>query len=224
MSTYRIQSGDSLWRIARRMRVSVQSLRKANPRLRSPSRIFAGQTLNLPGKAAAARRPAAKATGRSSAPASPAPAAAGSSGGGKVMDIARAHLGINASSAKLAGDALGRAMEDWVPNTVNCANFVSGALEAAGQITHAGHSASVVGLIGKLDRNRNFKRVTLHQAKPGDVVSFKTTGGHHVVLFAGWKNGKPYFLGSNNINSDGTQRISYSTSSYPILAIHHYRA
>ena len=37
----------------------------------------------------------------------------------------------------------------------------------------------------------NFKRVSLANAKPGDVVSMKTPGGHHVVMFAGWKNGKP---------------------------------
>jgi hypothetical protein len=43
-----------------------------------------------------------------------------------------------------------------------------------------------------------------------------------VVLFAGWKNGKPVYIGSNNVNRDGTQRISYSTANYPIMAIHHY--
>jgi LysM repeat protein len=49
------------------------------------------------------------------------------------------------------------------------------------------------------------------------------TPGGHVVLFAGWQNGRPLFIGSNNVNSDGSQRVSYSQMRYPIMAIHQHR-
>jgi hypothetical protein len=113
-------------------------------------------------------------------------------------------------------------MADWVGNTVNCANFVSGCLVAAGQIRQSQANASVVGLMGNLDRDPEFRRVSLANARPGDVVSMKTPGGHHVVMFAGWKDGKPQFIGSNNANRDGTQRVTMGYMNYPILAIHHY--
>ncbi|HZH77666.1 MAG TPA: peptidoglycan-binding protein LysM, partial [Archangium sp.] len=139
------------------------------------------------------------------------------------FDIARSHLGKNAGSLKLEKNGVGAEMEDWVPNNVNCANFVSGVLEQAGQIKNSQHHNAVVGLAANLDKDPNFKRVSLANAKPGDVVSMKTPGGHHVVLFAGWKNGKPEFIGSNNVNRDGTQRISMTQMNYPIMSIHQYR-
>jgi hypothetical protein len=114
-------------------------------------------------------------------------------------------------------------MQDWVPNNVNCANFVSGVLIAAGQIRQSQGNASVRGLMANLDRDPNFRRVSLSQARPGDVVSMRTNGGHHVVLFAGWQNGRPLFIGSNNVNRDGSQRVTYTQMRYPIIAIHQYR-
>lgn len=114
-------------------------------------------------------------------------------------------------------------MQDWVPNNVNCANFVSGTLIASGQIRANQGSAGVYALMGNLDRDPNFRRVSLSQARPGDVVSMRTPGGQHVVLFAGWKDGRPLFIGSNNVNPDGSQRISYSQMRYPIMAIHQHR-
>jgi len=106
---------------------------------------------------------------------------------------------------------------------VNCANFVSACLQAAGQISSRQHHNAVVGLQSNLDRDANFKRVSLHQARPGDVVSMKTPGGHHVVLFAGWKNGQPQFIGSNNANADGSQRVTMGGMNYHIMSIHQYR-
>jgi hypothetical protein len=148
----------------------------------------------------------------------------GAAGGGKAaFDVAMAHLGKNAAQIKVAGDALGRAMHDGVPNNVNCANFVSGCLEAAGLLPKSKHSNSVVGLQANLDRDPRFKRVSLKDARPGDVVSMKTPGGHHVVMFAGWKNGKPTFIGSNNANADGSQRVTIGQMNYHILSVHQYR-
>ena len=135
----------------------------------------------------------------------------------------RSHLDKNAGSLKLEKSGVGADMEDWVPNNVNCANFVSACLEQAGQIKDSQHHNAVLGLQKNLDNDPNFKRVSINQAKPGDVVSLKTPGGHHVVMFAGMKNGKPQYIGSNNINKDGSQRISYSQMSYPIMSVHQYR-
>lgn len=58
---------------------------------------------------------------------------------------------------------------------------------------------------------------------PGDLVTLKTPKGYHSVLFAGLNsNGRPRFIGSNNDNPDGTQRISIARFDLPIVAIQHY--
>lgn len=220
--SYRIRPGDTLTEIAARFNTTVSALAKKNG-IRNPNVIMAGRTLAIPGKSdsfsagkkkAPAKKPAANTTG---------PSPKGAAGGRRALDIAKAQLGKNASSLKRSGNAVGKAMMDWVPNNVNCANFVSGVLKASGQITQKQVNASVVGLMGNLDRDKDFKRVSLKNARPGDVVSMKTRGGHHVVMFAGWKNGKPLFIGSNNVNRDGSQKVTYTQMNYPILAIHQYR-
>ena len=217
MSTYRIRSGDTLSALAHRYRTSVSAFMRANPQIRNANLIYTGHVLHLPGtrdEFVAHSKPRAKSHAVSGS--------ASRGPHGRPIDIARHYLGWNASALKRAGNAVGRAMEDWVPNNVNCANFVSGVLQAAGQISTRQHSNSVLGLRANLDRDPQFRRVPLRNAQPGDVVSFKTPGGHHVVLFAGWKNGRPLFIGSNNVNPDGSQRVSYSQSNYPIISIHHF--
>jgi cell wall-associated NlpC family hydrolase len=77
--------------------------------------------------------------------------------------------------------------------------------------------------MNNLDRNPNFRRVSLQDARPGDVVSMRTNGGQHVVMFAGWKDGRPQFIGSNNVNRDGSQRVTISSMNYPIMAIHQHQ-
>ena len=150
--------------------------------------------------------------------------AAKAAGGAHAFSIAKQYLGWNAAQLKKSGNAVGRAMFDWVPNNVNCANFVSGVLVAAGQLRTDQVNAGVYGLQGVLDRDPQFRRVSsIKGAKPGDVVCMKTPGGEHVVMFAGWKNGEPLFIGSNNVNADGSQRISWTQPGYPILSIHQYR-
>jgi hypothetical protein len=133
------------------------------------------------------------------------------------------HMGENASSLKVNNTSVGKDMDNWVSSKECCANFVSACLQSAGEIKGSQHSDSSLGLMHNLDHDSHFKRVTLANAKPGDVVTFKVgASGHHTVMFAGWKNGKPEFLGSNNINSDGTQRISMEHMGYQILGIQHY--
>ncbi|MCP2252380.1 NlpC/P60 family protein [Prauserella aidingensis] len=119
--------------------------------------------------------------------------------GDNPAKIAEQFLGRNAGDLKMSGEL--PAMESWVPNNVNCANFVSGTLEAAGLIDKSQASASVDQLSANLKAD-GWQSVPLSEAKPGDVVV--SNGGGHVVLYAG--DGQ--FIGSNNINPDGSQQIS----------------
>lgn len=119
--------------------------------------------------------------------------------GDNPAKIAEKFLGRNASDLKRSGEL--PAMQSWVPNDVNCANFVSGCLEAAGLIDKNQASASVAGLAANLEAD-GWVSIPLSEAKPGDVVI--ANGGHHVVLYAG--DGQ--FIGSNNVNPDGSQKVS----------------
>ncbi|AXB46054.1 peptidoglycan-binding protein [Amycolatopsis albispora] len=119
--------------------------------------------------------------------------------GDNPAKIAEQFLGRNAGDLKGSGEL--PAMQSWVPNNVNCANFVSGCLEAAGLIDKSQASASVAQLQANLKAD-GWTSVPLSEAKPGDVVI--SNGGGHVVLYAG--DGQ--FIGSNNINPDGSQQIS----------------
>ncbi|RZQ60056.1 peptidoglycan-binding protein [Amycolatopsis suaedae] len=119
--------------------------------------------------------------------------------GDNPAKIAERFLGRNAGDLKGSGEL--PAMQSWVPNNVNCANFVSGCLEAAGLIDKSQASASVSQLSANLKAD-GWTSVPLSEAKPGDVVV--SNGGGHVVLYAG--DGQ--FIGSNNVNPDGSQRIS----------------
>jgi LysM repeat protein len=224
MSSYRIKSGDTLSAIAQRNHTSVGALMKANPQIKNANLIIAGKTLNIPGSRDSFDPGTSRPSGSPSTQ-GPSPTGPASQGPkGSPFAIAQSELGKNAGSLKLEKGGVGSDMEDWVPNNVNCANFVSACLEQAGQIKNGQHNNSVVGLQANLDKDPNFKRVPLSQAKPGDVVSLSTGGGgHHVVMFAGMKNGKPQFIGSNNVNPDGSQKITISSMNYPIMSIHQYR-
>ena len=193
MSAYRIRTGDTLSGIAHRYGTSVSSLMRANPQIKNANLIYAGANLNIPGsrdefqaRPTGATRPSGPSgsTGPSGPSGDNTPVA--SPNGRSPIDLARQYLGWNARDLKVSSNAVGRAMQDWVPNNVNCANFVSGTLIASGQLRQNQGSASVYGLMGNLDRDPNFRRVSLSQARPGDVVSMRTPGGQHVVLFAGW--------------------------------------
>jgi LysM repeat protein len=219
--SYRIQSGDTLSALARKNGTTVSALMQANPQIKNANLIYAGAQLNIPGRSDDFK-PTKPGPGGST-PTGPVQGPVNSGAGSNAFEIAKAQLGKNAGSLKLEGSAIGRAMEDWVPNNVNCASFVSGAMQAAGQIGHGDYSAGCVQLMANLDRNPKFQRVSLANASPGDCVTFKTPGGHHTVMFAGTKNGVPQFIGSNNVNSDGSQRITMGPMNYPLLAVHHYK-
>ena len=239
MSAYRIRTGDTLSGIAQRYGTSVSALMRSNPNISNPNLIYAGRTLSVPGsrdeftsaKPGAARpsrpsRPSAP-SGPSGAPDdSPRPA-----GASRPYDLARQYLGWNARDLKVSSNPVGRAMQDWVPNNINCANFVSGLLIASGQMPKSEGNAGVTGLIGNLKKDPNFTTTTLDQAKPGDVVAFEYshkdgTKGHHIVVFEGRDaNGQPKFIGSDNVNKDGTQAVHQSTGvhkGWKAIAVMHY--
>ncbi|WNG23392.1 LysM peptidoglycan-binding domain-containing NlpC/P60 family protein [Cystobacter fuscus] len=225
---YQIKWGDTLSGIAKKNGTTVNALMKANPQIKDANKIYAGKALNIPGRVDSFEP--AKGGGKTGGTGG-AGSAQGTGGtgpatrgpGGSPFDIAKAQLQKNAGSLKLEKNGVGSDMDDWVPNNVNCANFVSACLEQAGQIKNSQHHNAVTGLQANLDKDPNFKRVSLANAKPGDVVSMKTPGGHHVVMYAGMKDGKPQFIGSNNVNSDGSQRITMSSMNYPIMSIHQYQ-
>jgi peptidoglycan hydrolase-like protein with peptidoglycan-binding domain len=134
----------------------------------------------------------------------------GASGSG-ALGVAQRYLGRRANELKLANnDPVGKAMQDWVPGNVNCANFISGVLVAAKQISFDQRNASVYNLIGTLRRDPQWKQVPLSQARPGDVIAFKTSGGQHVEMVAGRDGNGLKMIGSNNILADGTQQVSYN--------------
>src|SRR5262249_8086815 len=130
--------------------------------------------------------------------------------GQSPFDIAKSVEGQNAADLKVRGP-LADQMDDGVPNNGNCANFVSAVLEKWGQISQSEHNNSVAGLRSNLEKDPHFQQTSLKDAKPGDVVIMDTGDGSpngHVVLFAGWKDGKPQFIGSNNVNPDGSQKVT----------------
>jgi uncharacterized YkwD family protein/spore coat assembly protein SafA len=49
-STYKVVSGDSIWRIAVKTQTGVQELIESNPNLANPNLIYPGQTINIPTK------------------------------------------------------------------------------------------------------------------------------------------------------------------------------
>jgi spore coat assembly protein SafA len=201
LSSYMVQPGDSMSGIADSLGVSLDALEAANPDVSDPNLIYPGQQLNVPG-------------GDGSAPSAPtsSPAPAPAPSHGNAADVARQFLGESEYQLQPSG-ALD--MDQWVPKDVDCANFVSGCLEAAGAIDPSQRSDAVTTLAGNL-RNAGWQDVSLSDAQPGDVVCFDGPDGayQHVELFAGWNGGQPQFIGSNNVNADGTQSITYDNGSW----------
>ncbi len=122
-------------------------------------------------------------------------------------------------------DEVGSYMQDGVPNHVNCANFVSGVLISAGQIGTGQGSAGATDLANRLVGSGNFNKVSINEAKVGDVVYMKTKNGHHIVIFAGRDaRGKPLYIGSNNQKSlGGAQQITTTGMNYPILGVYQFK-
>ena len=145
--------------------------------------------------------------------------------GRKALDVARSDLGKNISYLKYHGN-LASDLDKWPANNVCCANFVSACLEKAGLIKPSEHNDNVAGLSHNLSHDKNWEKVNTSKLQPGDVVAFEVPGeGHyaHTEIFAGYKNGRATFIGSNNVNSDGTQRITEGHAGYHIDAAFRYK-
>ena len=197
---YTVRSGDTLSGIAARHGVSLAALERANPQIGDPNRIRPGQIVHIPGAGGSQGTGGVQGTSGTSA------------SGGKVVDIARQFLGRNASELKRSG-AL--PMNPNVSSDVCCANFVSAVLQKAGLLDQhtdlvGGSSRTgpgAPGSIGRILKDRGWKVVDAAHAKPGDVCILNN--GDHVELVASNDRGNIQLIGSNNTNSDGTQRVGY---------------
>ncbi|EFV14176.1 CHAP domain-containing protein [Segniliparus rugosus] len=117
---------------------------------------------------------------------------------GSTFDIARGYLGRNASDLKGAGIG----MDPGIPSDICCANFVSAVLRQSGMIDW--HTNGVADLSARLQAQG--WQVTSNPP-PGAVAIIN--GSQHTELVASNNGGHITLIGSNNVNADGTQRISY---------------
>lgn len=148
----------------------------------------------------------------------PASTSTTSSTGSNAATVATQYIGQN--SGQLEANGTLPQMDSSVPDTVDCANFVSACLEKSGQIPDSAHSNSVSGLrdnllnLGWHETSSADAKTALQGAKPGDPVAFDGPDGQyqHTVIFNGYDaQGNPLFVGSNNDNADGSQRIDQWT-------------
>jgi LysM repeat protein len=229
---YTVQSGDTLSTIAARYKTSVSELMKDNPSIKNANVISVGEKLNIPGtsdsfKPAAPTAPVAihTPTTPTSKPVASTTTSASASGTNPAS-VAEGYLNDNISSLK-ASSSLKSDLDQWPANNVCCANFVSACLEKSGQISPSQHNDNVGGLATTLSNDPNFQKVSLANAKPGDVVCFSVPGEGsyaHTEIYTGMKNGQPQFIGSNNVNADGSQRITQGHVGYTIDAVFQYKA
>ena len=202
IGSHTIAWGDTLSELAQRFGSNVDTLMALNPEIRDANLIYAGATLRLgdsggPGGEAAPTAGIHRVGGTTVGE------------GGNAAAIAQQFLDRHVGELKHSGEL---PMQSWVPDNVNCANFVSACLQQAGMIDAGQASASVDQLAGNL-KGAGWQTVSLQDARPGDVVLMQRDGQSHVVLFAGFDNGQPRFIGSNNVNPDGTQSISWGGAS-----------
>ncbi len=148
--------------------------------------------------------------------------------GAEAVKIAQSVVGMNSHDLKLANKTvIGAAMQDWVPDHLNCANFVSAVLISSGQIPRSEGHAGVGMLINNLKKDPNFTQTDLAHAQPGDVVAFNVPPkGQHIMICSGIdSSGRPKFIGSDNVNKDGSQRIHESVGvprGWTVMAVMHH--
>ena len=203
-SSYTVQRGDTLSAIAREHGVPLSQLISANPQIANPDLIFPDQQINLPAGASGGGGAGgvAGAGGIASAAGDPV-----SGPHANAAAVAEQYLGQNASS--LRGDRSDNLpMQAGIPTNVCCANFVSAVLVEAGQLPPGQQTASVQTLKETLQSN-GWTQVPASQAQRGDVViqQGQWPGGgraSHTQIVSGPNQ----TIGSNNRNSDGSQRVT----------------
>jgi hypothetical protein len=125
------------------------------------------------------------------------------SDGRNAADVARHFLGQRTDALVRSGQL--NMDNRWGPSS-DCADFASAAMEKAGKLPAREHQDDTRQMYNYL-RNKGWHETNLSNAKIGDPVFFN--GAYHTELFAGYDSrGQPTFVGSNNINRDGTQSIS----------------
>ena len=214
-SSYVVKSGDSLSGIASKAGVSLSALEKANPQIKNFNLIYPGEKINLPG---GSKAPSSGGTTKSGGPTKSGGTSAPAAGSKNPATIAQSFLGDSEYQLQPSGKL---DMDGWVPKTEDCANFVSGCLEKAGILTHSQRSDNVRGVFSSLEA-KGWKGTPLADAKPGDVVAFDGPSGpyQHIEIFSHWDGKTPVFIGSNNVMSDGTQKISYDVGGTWAHAFH----
>ncbi|WP_133000665.1 LysM peptidoglycan-binding domain-containing protein [Luteimonas arsenica] len=202
--------GDTLSHIAQRYGTTIDALMGANSQIKDANLIYAGDSLNIPGVTGTQGGGGAGGPeGTTGTTGTEGVSGSSSVSGNNAAAIAEQFIGRNAGELKHSDEL---PMQSWVPNNVNCANFVSACLQKAGLIDASQASASVDQLASNL-KGDGWQTVSLANARPGDVVLMQRDGQSHVVLFAGMENGQPKFIGSNNVNADGSQRVSWGGAS-----------
>ena len=102
------------------------------------------------------------------------------------------------------------------PYGESCANFVSSMLARTGAIHSSSRTLNVGDLSGTLQNDYHWKKVSLKDAKPGDVwivdQSPSPPGEQHTEIVSSNSNGHVTLIGSNNINS-GMQTVGYDSYS-----------
>ena len=207
---HNISWGDTLSHIAQRYGTTIDALMGANSQIKDANLIYAGDSLNIPGVTGTPGGGGAGGPeGTTGTTGTEGVSGSSSVSGNNAAAIAEQFIGRNAGELKHSDEL---PMQSWVPNNVNCANFVSACLQKAGLIDAGQASASVDQLANNL-KGDGWQTVSLANARPGDVVLMQRDGQSHVVLFAGMENGQPKFIGSNNVNADGSQRVSWGGAS-----------
>lgn len=191
-SNYVVRSGDTMSGIASSHGVSLAALEAANPQIANPNMISVGEKVHIPGGGAATS-----------------PTAPGPVKGSNAAAMAQKYLGRYESDLEAHG-----VTEKGVDTGESCANFVSSMLEQAGQINW--HSINVGDLTNRL-QNQGWQKVSLANAKPGDVwICNGPQGEYHTEIVASNDNGHVTLIGSNNYPDRDNQRINYDPSSASI--------
>lgn len=212
-SSVRIERGDTLSGLAREHGTTVQALLDANPQIRNPDLIFAGERLNLPGRGnARAHGPAAE----SGATLAQLGRQLGSGAGG-WMAIARGEAGQrevagsrhNARIVEYHQTTSLRARSDETPW---CASFVNWTMEQSGR--RGTDSAAAISWASWGDRVNG-----LGNAHNGDVVVIrnKASGQNHVGFFVSGGDGRVTLLGGNQSNQ--VKESSFGLGTYDVVAV-----
>lgn len=198
MSTYRIQSGDTLSKLASRFGTTVSELARAN-NIKNPDLIYAGANLKIPGK-------------KDDFQPGGAPSSSGGTGGTQAPAVSGqlpSEFGPNAG--RLAESA--RRTAASMNTTGWCARGVNRALEAAGLQVPRKASAYMYG--DMLAKDSRFREVKLSDEQirnlpPGAIVvsgAYNSPGNPHGHIAVTLGNGKEASDHIANIRTHGTQRV-----------------